>query len=135
LLSASKVPSANSNTIDKVESSSTGDTATVTTYPPAQQKVRPIEIQPDEQIVEGRIAWVKKGSITLYGEHKEMILDGSKLNDLVINAAQAMLKEQFPDLLGLQSTLLLKKQQPSFQNGKAYVQIIFDREDHLLKQF
>ena len=96
----------------------------VTTYPPALQKELPIEIEPDDQIVEGRIAWVKKGSITLYGEHKEMILDGSKLNDLVINAAQAMLKEQFPDLLGLQSTLLLKKQQPRFQNGKAYVQII-----------
>ena len=69
LLSASKAPSTTSNTIDKVESSSTGDTATVTTYPPAQRKVRPIEIEPDEQIVERRIVWVKKGSIALYGEH------------------------------------------------------------------
>ena len=59
-----------------------------------------------------------------------MILNGFKLNDLVINAAQTMLKEQFPELMGLQSTLLLKKSQPRFQGNKPYVQIIFDREDH-----
>ena len=59
-----------------------------------------------------------------------MILNGFKLNDLVINAAQMMLKEQFPELMGLQSTLLLKKPQLRFQGNKPYVQIIFDREDH-----
>ena len=59
-----------------------------------------------------------------------MILNGFKLNDLVINAARTMLKEQFPELMGLQSTLLLKKPQPRFQGNKPYVQIIFDREDH-----
>ena len=56
-----------------------------------------------------------------------MVLNGFKLNDLVINAAQTMLKEQFP---GLQSILLLKKPQPRFQGNKPYVQIIFDRKDH-----
>jgi len=59
-----------------------------------------------------------------------MILNGSKLNDIIINAAQMLLKEQFPELMGLQSTLLLKKQQPRFQSEKLYVQIMFDREDH-----
>ena len=79
---------------------------------------------------ETRTVWLKKGSIALYDEHKQMILGDFKLNDLVINAAQMMLKEQFPELMGLQSTLLLKKPQPRFQGNKPYVQIIFDREDH-----
>jgi len=52
--------------------------------------------------------WVKIRSITLHDEHKEMILNGSKLND-VINSAQTLVKEQFPELMGLQLTLLLKK--------------------------
>ena len=79
---------------------------------------------------ETRTVWLKKGSIALYDEHKQMILGDFKLNDLVINAAQMILKEQFPELMGLQSTLLLKKPQPRFQGNKPYVQIIFDREDH-----
>ena len=62
--------------------------------------------------------WVKIHSITLYDEHKEMIVNGSKLNDLVINAAQMLLKEQFCKLLDLQSTLLLKKQSPRSQKGQ-----------------
>jgi len=41
-----------------------------------------------------------------------------------------LLKEQFPELLGLQLTLLLKKQQPRFQKDKLYIQIIFDKEEH-----
>jgi len=32
--------------------------------------------------------------------------------------------------IGLQSTLMLKRQQPRFQNDKLYIQIIFDKEDH-----
>ena len=34
--------------------------------------------------------------------------------------------------MGLQSTLLLKKPQPRFQGDKPYVEIIFDKEDHLI---
>jgi len=59
-----------------------------------------------------------------------MILNGSKFNDMMINAAQIMHKDQFPELMGFQLTLLL--QQPRFQNDKPYIQIIFDREDHLI---
>ena len=38
--------------------------------------------------VETSKVWVKIHSIKLHDKHKEMILNGSKLNDLVINAAQ-----------------------------------------------
>ena len=71
--------------------------------------------------VETSKVWVKIHSIKLHDEHKEMILNGSKLNDLVINVAQLLLKKQFLELLGLQSTLLLKKLQPRFQKDKLYI--------------
>ena len=61
--------------------------------------------------------------------------DDFKLNDLIINAAQTILKKQFPKLMGLQMTLLLKKPQPRFQDDKPYVQIIFDKKDHALDSF
>jgi len=51
------------------------------------------------------------------------------INDVVINTAQMLLKEQFPELMGLQLMLLLKKQQSRFQSEKLYIQIMFDRED------
>jgi len=63
------------------------------------EEVSLLEIGTDSQVdVETCAVWVKKYSITLYDEHKEMILNGSKL---VINAAQIMLKDQFPELMGL----------------------------------
>ena len=46
--------------------------------------------------------WMKIGRITLQEEYKEMILKGFILNNVIINAAQFLLKEQFPDILGLQ---------------------------------
>ena len=55
-------------------------------------EVRPVKIELDacSQITaEVCTVWIQKGSITLYDEHKQMILnDDSKLNDLIINAPQ-----------------------------------------------
>ena len=97
-------------------------------------EVKPVKIEFDassQVTAEVCTVWVKKGTITLYDEHKQMILnDNSKLNDLIINAAQTILKKQFAELMELQWTLLLKKPQPRFQAHKPYVQIIFDRKDH-----
>ena len=62
--------------------------------------------------------WVKKGSITLY-DHKQMMLNGdAKFIDL--QYSKTMLKNQFPELMGLYSTLLLKEPQPRFQGDKPY---------------
>ena len=74
--------------------------------------------------------WMKIGRITLQEEHKEMILKGSMLNDVIINAAQFLLKEQFPDIFGFQSTLLLEKPPARYEQDKVHVQIIFDRDNH-----
>jgi len=61
------------------------------------EQVSPIEVgaEDSQADIEAYVMWIKKHSITLYDEHKEMILNGSKLNDMVINAAQLMLKDQF----------------------------------------
>ena len=75
--------------------------------------------------------WMKISRITLQHGQKEVILNGSLLNDVIINiAAQFLLKEQFPDILGLQSTLLLEKPTARYEQDKVYVQIIFDRGNH-----
>ena len=74
--------------------------------------------------------WMKIGRIILQQEHKEKILKGSMLNDIIINAAQFLLKEQFPDILGLQSTLLLENPPARYEQDKLHVQIIFDRSNH-----
>ena len=44
-----------------------------------------------------------------------------------------MLKEQFPDILGLQSTLFLEKPPVRYEQDKVHMQIIFDRGNHWIK--
>ena len=73
---------------------------------------------------QGAPIWMKIGRITLQQGHKEMILNGSMLNGVIINAAQFLLKELFPDLLGLQSTLLLERPAERYEQDKVPVQII-----------
>jgi len=41
-----------------------------------------------------------------------------------------LLKEQFPDILGLQSTLFLEKPPVRYEQDKVHMQIIFDRGNH-----
>ena len=48
--------------------------------------------------------WLRTGSIQLTQESKSEILRGDKLNDLVINFVQKLLKKRFPLMKGLQST-------------------------------
>ena len=120
------------------QASETSKRDPITTVVEKNVEVRPVKIEYDicgQITAKSHTVWIKKGSITLY-DHKQIILnDDSKLNDLIINAAQTMLKNQFPELMGFQSTLLLKKPQPRFQDDKLYVQIIFDRGDHWIVAF
>lgn len=52
-------------------------------------------------------SWLKVGSITLYLDDKQSILNGERLTGSQIIVAQSLLKTQFPHFNGLEDTLLL----------------------------
>jgi len=62
----------------------------------------------------------------------ECIIMGDKLTDLEINTAQRLLKGQFPDIIGLKSTLLQERKDTQFsKQSRNYIQIIHYKErDH-----
>ena len=72
--------------------------------------------------------WVRQGGIVLTTTDKERILSGKKLNDLHINLAQTMLRQQFSELAGLKSTLLQTRKHP--REEKEQIQIVHSRGDH-----
>ena len=74
--------------------------------------------------------WTKVDSIVLSRRDKEKISNGEMLDDLVINSVQVLLKKQFPDLLGLQSTLLQSGKQQGMKENHNQVQIIHSRGNH-----
>ena len=59
--------------------------------------------------------WVKTGHISLLTLHKIKILNGNELDDAIMNFAQRLLKKQFPDVNGLQNTLLQAKKSKLMQ--------------------
>ena len=74
--------------------------------------------------------WEQGNGIILLEAHRNEITHGMKLNDLVINMAQQLLKAQFPIVTGLQSTLLQSKNNyPALKNNNS-VQIVHSRGDH-----
>ena len=73
--------------------------------------------------------WLRIGGIKLTLNDRDAIIGGEKLNDLVINFAQKVLKMQFPGVKGFQSTLLQeKKGKGTFHVDK--VQIIHSHGNH-----
>ena len=75
--------------------------------------------------------WLRTGSIQLTQEDKSKILRGKKLNNLVINFVQKLLKKQFLSLKGLQSTLMQYKSPKASNDGSApQVQVIHCHGDH-----
>ena len=75
----------------------------VNTTPISIEKAEVVHIadaEIDELMLQSVPIWLQRGKITLHFTNKETILQGSMLNDVIINAAQVILKEQFPDLLG-----------------------------------
>ena len=53
--------------------------------------------------------WTRCGTISLYKREKQDLLTGKELSDLHVNAFHNILKSQFPNIKGLQSTLLQNK--------------------------
>jgi len=62
--------------------------------------------------------------------HRNETVNGAKLNDLVINMAQQLLKAQFPIVTGLQSTPLQSKNNYPALKDKNSVQIVHSHGDH-----
>ena len=55
--------------------------------------------------IEHRDEWVSVGRIHLTTVDKEVVLNGLELNDMILNASQQLLHQQFPPIKGLRSTL------------------------------
>ena len=69
--------------------------------------------------------------ITLTNEDKEIIQMGGQLNDKHMNFAQILLNQQFSNIQGLYSTLLLFQQKQIFVSarGRNVLQLIHTRQD------
>ena len=73
--------------------------------------------------------WLSLKGIELTETDKSMIVSGKMLTDKHINFAQEILKMQFNNLTGLQSTLVLSKHQ-KLPATSQYLQIIHCRGNH-----
>ena len=73
--------------------------------------------------------WVRCGSIILSKHEKEIISSGQRLTDKHINFAHSLLKQQFPSLEGLQSTLYQNRAH-KFSSSRSALQIIHSRGNH-----
>ena len=63
-------------------------------------------------------------------EDLQAVLAGEKLSDQHIHIAQCLIKEQFPHVKGLQSTLLQLKHGLTYEAGTDHLQVIHSRGDH-----
>lgn len=73
--------------------------------------------------------WVKVGHVHLLSSHKERILNGEELDDMIINFAQKLLKKQFPHIDGLQNTVLQTKSQVN-SSKQNQLQVIHSHKNH-----
>ena len=75
------------------------------------------------------VQWMRIGGIKLTLEDRDAIMDGQELNDLVINFAQQVLRLQFPNVKGFQSTLIQEKKiKGNFEQER--VQIVHSHGNH-----
>ena len=72
--------------------------------------------------------WVRHGRFTLAVDEKVIIESGGMLSDKHMNFAQRLLKSQFPETQGLDSTLLQHKLK--LNSCQSVVQILHSRTNH-----
>ena len=84
----------------------------------------------DTDCTEDSLLWIQDGGITLLIMDRDIISKGDWLNDKIINFVQAILKKQFPMVLGLQSTLLQTKKPSSVEKNNRQLQIVHSRGNH-----
>jgi len=96
-------------------------------YIAVSQTPSPITISDEMPASPSPEAWKKELVLTL--QHKEELTSGRWLSDRLINAAQQLLKKQFPSQNGLQDTVVLDAIMKFTSPNKNFVQIIHV-EDH-----
>lgn len=77
--------------------------------------------------------WLMCRGIHLNEERDKIVLQSQQLTDRHIDFAQEMLRIQFPDILGLQSTLLLQtysRKLPKIPKNALFLQIMHSRGNH-----
>ena len=74
-------------------------------------KVNPITVDQNTSSAPGAGSdvWTRCGTITLGKKQKQDLLSGKELCDLHVNAFQNILKSKFPEIKGLQNTLLQRR--------------------------
>ena len=97
---------------------------TITTKPDSQESNR----QTSQTTTDQR-KWKNCCGIHLTKRHKEILLYGDWLDDDIINATQFMLKQQHPEVGGLQSTTLSEKFAMEPQSGE-FVQVLLINKNH-----
>ena len=73
--------------------------------------------------------WVQCGGVVLTNDDRRILATGQKLTDQHINYAQTLLRLQFPNLNGLQSTLYQSRSQ-GFKANTCMLQVIHSRGNH-----
>ena len=76
--------------------------------------------------------WLKIGSSVLCKAERNMLCNNEWLSDLHINAVQILLKQQFPQIGGLQNTVLLQSRShiKPFQSGVRSLQVVHINNNH-----
>ena len=116
----------------KLVESALSTTAAVCCPASKKRKVADVPtILPDADEDTSSEEWVRFGKgLVLTVADKEHILAGGKLDDRHIDVAQNLLKQQFSEVGGLQSTLLQAKPRKQCEQNKKMIQIVHSRGDH-----
>ena len=77
----------------------------------------------------GKALWVICNGFRLYNQNKQQLLNGKELNDMHINGACSLIREQYPAIGGLQSTLFQQYNHPLVQSQNA-IQILHIQQNH-----
>ena len=86
------------------------------------------DMLPADAIKTGSAVWIAVKDITLTEDDKRVIIDGKMLQDQHINFAQRLINQQFPNINGLQLSVMQDK--PFKGSTRNALQIIHVRENH-----
>ena len=74
--------------------------------------------------------WVKIQDLILYAADKEMLTSGDWLSDNLVSAAQHLMKSRYPNVGGLQNTILQRASSFDVQGSTPFVQCLNLSDSH-----